>query len=120
MLALKICSLARDVPDPELTVTSQGTGNDNKPGVFFGKGRPKMVFLGLLAMFESKWDRSVICCAVSGTVGEVNAVCENSKRLTAALPGEGKQSGQMKRRNWIKREHGYSGGNINSRRLYWF
>src|SRR5580698_8092067 len=60
--ALKICSPARDVPDPELTVTSQGTGRITSRASSSINGRPKIVFFGLLAMFESKCVKSVIVC----------------------------------------------------------
>src|SRR5450755_4480718 len=64
MDALKICSAAREVPEPELTVTSQGTGNIINRASPSIKGRPKMVFFGLLAMFESKCVKSVIVCCL--------------------------------------------------------
>jgi hypothetical protein len=62
MEAVKICSLALEVPDPELTVTSQGTGRMISRASSSVNGSPKMVFFGLLAMFESKWDISVMFC----------------------------------------------------------
>jgi hypothetical protein len=86
MLALKMCSLAREVPDPELTVTSQGTGSIMSLASSSVKGSPKMVFFGLLAMFESKWDKSVMVYFLSlGTVGEGNAV---SGKIKTRCPGE--------------------------------
>src|SRR6476646_2809533 len=64
MEALKICSPAREVPDPELTVTSHGTGKMTNRASSSIKGKPKMVFFGLLAMFESKCVKSVIVCCL--------------------------------------------------------
>jgi hypothetical protein len=60
MLALNMCSPARDVPDPALTVTSHGIGSITSLASASLNGSPKMVFFGLLAMFESKWDKSVM------------------------------------------------------------
>jgi hypothetical protein len=60
MLALKMCSLALEVPDPEETVTSHGTGIITSLASSSENGRPKMVFFGLLAILESKWDKSIM------------------------------------------------------------
>jgi hypothetical protein len=86
MDALKICSLARDVPDPELTVTSQGTGNIIRRASSSINGRPNMVFFGLLAMFESKCVKSVIVCCPDFEQCEVTAAVRIIKSLKTFRP----------------------------------
>jgi hypothetical protein len=108
MLALKICSPALEVPEDPLTVTSQGTGKMISRASSSEKGSPKMVFFGLLAMFESKWDRSVM---IYIPASEQFAKVVQELRLTKVYPSEKpKAKGLMRRAagnfrmwDWVRR-----------------